>query len=33
MKHFERGYTEDGRQMPEGWKDQMGLFLRRVKLS
>lgn len=28
MKHFERGYTEDGRQMPEGWMDQLGLFLR-----
>ncbi|MCV4231515.1 phosphotransferase [Virgibacillus sp. LDC1] len=28
MKHFERGYTEDGRQMPEGWKDQLKLFLR-----
>jgi amicoumacin kinase len=28
MKHFERGYTEDGRQMPDGWKDQLKLFLR-----
>ncbi|WP_127498914.1 phosphotransferase enzyme family protein [Paenibacillus glycanilyticus] len=28
MKHFERGYTEDGRQMPRNWKEQLGLFLR-----
>ncbi|NOU72542.1 phosphotransferase [Paenibacillus sp. LMG 31458] len=28
IKHFEQGYTEDGRQMPEGWKEQLGLFLR-----
>ncbi|WP_419871419.1 phosphotransferase enzyme family protein [Candidatus Pristimantibacillus sp. PTI5] len=28
IKHFEQGYTEDGRQMPEGWKNQLGLFLR-----
>ncbi|WP_169089643.1 phosphotransferase enzyme family protein [Paenibacillus sp. PL91] len=27
-KHFEQGYTEDGRQMPDGWKEQLGLFLR-----
>ena len=28
IKHFEQGYTEDGRQMPGGWNDQLGLFLR-----
>lgn len=28
IKHFELGYTEDGRQMPDGWEDQLGLFLR-----
>ncbi|MDQ0913897.1 phosphotransferase enzyme family protein [Paenibacillus sp. V4I5] len=28
IKHFEQGYTEDGRQMPDGWKEQLGLFLR-----
>ncbi|GLX70497.1 phosphotransferase enzyme family protein [Paenibacillus glycanilyticus] len=28
MQHFELGYTEDGRQMPEGWKEQLKLFLR-----
>jgi amicoumacin kinase len=28
IKHFELGYTEDGRQMPDGWKDQLELFLR-----
>lgn len=28
LEHFESGYTEDGRQMPEGWEDQLGLFLR-----
>jgi Ser/Thr protein kinase RdoA (MazF antagonist) len=28
IKHFERGYTEDGRQLPDGWKEQLALFLR-----
>ncbi|KRE38752.1 phosphotransferase enzyme family protein [Paenibacillus sp. Soil522] len=28
IEHFERGYTEDGRRLPEGWKDQLSLFLR-----
>ncbi|CAM3542494.1 phosphotransferase [Paenibacillus lupini] len=28
IKHFEQGYTEEGRQMPVGWKDQLKLFLR-----
>lgn len=28
IKHFEVGYTADGRQMPEGWMDQLKLFLR-----
>ncbi|MFC5529607.1 phosphotransferase enzyme family protein [Cohnella yongneupensis] len=28
IKHFELGYTEDGRKMPDGWKDQLELFLR-----
>ncbi|WP_336785738.1 phosphotransferase enzyme family protein [Paenibacillus sp. MMO-177] len=28
MIHFERGYTEDGRQMPRNWKEQLELFLR-----
>ena len=28
IKHFELGYTADGRDMPEGWKDQLKLFLR-----
>ncbi|MFB9328903.1 phosphotransferase enzyme family protein [Paenibacillus aurantiacus] len=28
MKHFEHGYTEEGRQLPEGWREQLGLFLR-----
>ncbi|RCW40851.1 phosphotransferase enzyme family protein [Paenibacillus prosopidis] len=28
IKHFELGYTEDGRQMPDSWKDQLKLFLR-----
>ncbi|MFC5406270.1 phosphotransferase enzyme family protein [Cohnella soli] len=28
IKHFERGYTEEGRQMPDGWKEQLELFLR-----
>jgi Ser/Thr protein kinase RdoA (MazF antagonist) len=28
IEHFERGYTEDGRRLPEGWKEQLPLFLR-----
>ncbi|WP_158560812.1 phosphotransferase enzyme family protein [Paenibacillus contaminans] len=28
MKHFELGYTEDGRQMPDDWKELLKLFLR-----
>jgi amicoumacin kinase len=28
IEHFERGYTEDGRQLPTGWKEHMSLFLR-----
>lgn len=28
IEYFERGYTEDGRRMPEDWKDQLSLFLR-----
>lgn len=28
IKHFELGYTEDDRQMPDGWKYQLALFLR-----
>ncbi|WP_336773406.1 phosphotransferase enzyme family protein [Paenibacillus sp. MMO-58] len=28
IEHFERGYTEDGRQMPRNWKEQLVLFLR-----
>lgn len=28
IKHFELGYTEGGRQMPDGWKEQLKLFLR-----
>jgi len=28
IEHFERGYTEDGRRLPDGWKDQLSLFLR-----
>lgn len=28
VKHFVRGYTENGRTMPDGWKDHLPLFLR-----
>lgn len=28
IKHFVQGYTEDGRKMPDGWKDHLPLFLR-----
>lgn len=28
MKHFERGYTDGGRQLPRHLKDQLGIFLR-----
>ncbi|CAM4338483.1 phosphotransferase [Paenibacillus alkaliterrae] len=28
IEHFVRGYTEDGRQMPAGWKEKLSLFLR-----
>lgn len=28
IEHFERGYTEDGRRLPDGWKDHLSLFLR-----
>ncbi|MBD2869065.1 phosphotransferase enzyme family protein [Paenibacillus arenilitoris] len=28
IKHFERGYSEEGRQLPAGWKEQLALFLR-----
>lgn len=28
IEHFERGYTEKGRRLPEGWKEQLPLFLR-----
>ncbi|MDQ0914618.1 phosphotransferase enzyme family protein [Paenibacillus sp. V4I5] len=28
IKHFELGYTEDGRQMPDSWKYKLKLFLR-----
>jgi Ser/Thr protein kinase RdoA (MazF antagonist) len=28
IKHFEKGYTEEGRQMPVRWQDQIGLFLK-----
>lgn len=28
IKHFELGYTENDRQMPDGWKEQLRLFLR-----
>lgn len=28
IKHFERGYNEDGRQLPAGWKEQLTLFLK-----
>ena len=28
IKHFELGYTEEARQMPDSWKDQLKLFLR-----
>ncbi|XEC94043.1 phosphotransferase enzyme family protein [Paenibacillus tarimensis] len=28
IEHFSRGYTEDGRRLPEGWKEQLPLFLR-----
>ncbi|REE94616.1 Ser/Thr protein kinase RdoA (MazF antagonist) [Paenibacillus taihuensis] len=28
MNYFELGYTADGRQMPDDWKDQLKLFLR-----
>lgn len=28
IEHFERGYTEDDRRLPNGWKDQLSLFLR-----
>ncbi|MDF2652238.1 MAG: aminoglycoside phosphotransferase [Paenibacillus sp.] len=28
IEHFEQGYAEDGRQLPNGWKEQLPLFLR-----
>jgi amicoumacin kinase len=28
IEHFVRGYTEDGRRLPGGWKNQLSLFLR-----
>jgi len=28
IEHFIRGYTKDGRQLPNGWKEQLPLFLR-----
>jgi amicoumacin kinase len=28
MKHFERGYTSTGLHMPDGWREQLELFLR-----
>ncbi|QOT12358.1 phosphotransferase [Paenibacillus sp. JNUCC32] len=28
IEHFARGYTENGRRLPEGWKDQLLLFLK-----
>ncbi|MFS0855960.1 phosphotransferase enzyme family protein [Paenibacillus taichungensis] len=28
IKHFELGYIEDGRRMPDNWKDLLKLFLR-----
>lgn len=28
ITHFERGYSENGRQLPDGWKNQLSLFLR-----
>lgn len=28
IKHFELGYTEEGRQMPDCWKNQLNLFLK-----
>ncbi|UQZ86483.1 hypothetical protein SK3146_05776 [Paenibacillus konkukensis] len=28
IEHFEQGYTEDGRRLPDGWKNQLSLFLR-----
>ncbi|MFD1177831.1 phosphotransferase enzyme family protein [Paenibacillus puldeungensis] len=28
IEHFIRGYTEDGRQLPDGWKEQLPLFLK-----
>lgn len=27
IRHFELGYTEDDRQLPDGWKSQLDLFL------
>ncbi|HZG56615.1 phosphotransferase enzyme family protein [Paenibacillus sp.] len=28
LEHFAKGYTEEGRRLPEGWKDMLPLFLR-----
>ncbi|MCM3257838.1 phosphotransferase [Paenibacillus lautus] len=28
IEHFALGYTENGRRLPEGWKDQLSLFLK-----
>ncbi|CAG7652953.1 Stress response kinase A [Paenibacillus solanacearum] len=28
IRHFELGYTEHGRRMPDSWKDQLKLFLK-----